>query len=84
MIAQLYHAYRELNGGDYPESALIKAIVMNTVLLQLEPNLRVLGYPDGVLRRFAVLIEQKFHHGCQQRRFRNQLEVMQLECAADH
>ncbi len=30
VVAQLYQAYRELIGGGYPPSALIKAIVMNT------------------------------------------------------
>ncbi|MEL7532738.1 MAG: PKD domain-containing protein, partial [Bacteroidota bacterium] len=30
LMAQLYHAYRELNANAYPESGLIKAIVMNT------------------------------------------------------
>lgn len=30
LLAQLYHAYRELNANAYPESGLIKAIVMNT------------------------------------------------------
>jgi len=29
-ITQLYHAYKELNGGQNPNSALIKAAVMNT------------------------------------------------------
>ncbi|MDX1683738.1 MAG: S8 family serine peptidase [Saprospiraceae bacterium] len=28
--AQLYHAYRDMNGGENPESALIKAALMNT------------------------------------------------------
>ncbi len=30
MIAQLYHAYKELGNGTNPPSALIKAILMNT------------------------------------------------------
>jgi len=29
-LAQLYHAYKELNGGSYPLSALMKGIVLNT------------------------------------------------------
>ena len=29
-MAQLYHAYSDLNGGDIPESALIKATILNT------------------------------------------------------
>lgn len=29
-LAQLYHAYKELNGGTYPHSALMKAILLNT------------------------------------------------------
>lgn len=29
-VAQLYHAYRDLNGGDNPTSGLIKAAILNT------------------------------------------------------
>ena len=29
-LAQLYHAYKELNGGDEPKGGLIKAVVLNT------------------------------------------------------
>jgi hypothetical protein len=29
-LAQLYHAYRDLNGGSYPASSLIKGVVLNT------------------------------------------------------
>jgi hypothetical protein len=32
IVAQLYQAYRELNGGAFPESPLIKACILNTAL----------------------------------------------------
>ena len=58
--AQLYHGYKELNGGNNPESALIKAAILNTAndLGNVGPDYKF-GWGHVNSLRAAMLIEEE-------------------------
>ena len=64
IVAQLYHAYRDLNGGNDPESALIKACLLNTAhdLGNLGPDFDF-GWGRVNARKAYQILEQGTYWG---------------------
>lgn len=62
VTAQLYQAYRELNNGELPESALIKGILLNTAndLLEKGPDFRTGWGSINAYKAVKTLEEQRY------------------------